>query len=114
MNKEQYENTLVLKSVIEDKIAKDEAEFVLNEWFQPCGTYGCVAGDTFLKMFNLKDIYSSDWNTFSDFSTNSDFKDRFGFSMIAGDLNVFGTRIDGTLEERLDYINFKLSFYKEA
>lgn len=50
MNKEQYENTLVLKSVIEDKIAKNEPPELLNKYFQPCGTYGCILGDTFLRL----------------------------------------------------------------
>lgn len=43
MNKEQYENSMLLRQVILDKIAKNEPEEVLDQWSSPCGTFGCVS-----------------------------------------------------------------------
>lgn len=46
MDKQQLENTHNLPAIIDAKIAENEPSEVLDDWVQPCGTYGCVLGDS--------------------------------------------------------------------
>ena len=122
MNNEQKQNTLILKKVLEDKIAKKEDPLILDSWIQPCGTFGCVAGDTYISIFGMdsgsKYFLSDLMFNISSMATN--YFEVFGidrFFIYQDDLDpeyiqqldVFGTSVSGTLQQRLDYVNEQLA-----
>lgn len=126
MNKEQYENTLLLKQVLNDKIYNNEPLYVLDSFFQPCRTFGCVAGDFFIKkhgpftvstveIFGLFRDQVLD-NAFTTLISDEGFKLTFGFSQVISlspFKSVFGESMSGTLQERLDYVNKQIELYEE-
>ena len=127
MNEQQRYNTeTYLVPVLEAKIAKNEPEWVLDTFLQPCGTYGCVAGDVAIKM-NRDGVtlvgkpHGGTWTLgiYSDLEiytrTLSDcFSQTFGFTESFSDLGeVFGHSCWGTLQQRLDYVNSQLEKHNE-
>ena len=124
MNKEQIGNTKLLIEVLQDKIAKNEPAEVLNKWFQPCGTYGCVAGDYFLRRYNLTSVKLFNRRGLKDkklavlfLQIQLQFFDHFGFYCNSSPfedphIDVFGPASNGTLQERLDHVTKQLEALK--
>ena len=121
MNQTQYENSMLLRQVILDKISKNEPEEVLDHWSSPCGTYGCVAGDFVIKsQYEGYDIDDPNRDDLSIASNRLDdkFHSYFGFSedfySSLDELGepeckyVFGCRYSGTLQERLEYVESQI------
>ncbi len=127
MNDQQYEATLKIKQAIQEKIDKNERIQVLDSWSQSCGTYGCVGGDTAI----LLGLYNPNTPKFFGAAASREllndicetmnelFEEIFGFSDIApsrylnefkidGILEVTGASFAGTLQERLDYVNYMI------
>ena len=135
MNEEQKKNTEILIQVLEEKIKKNEPEEILDSWFQPCGTHGCVAGHYVLERTGYKKVtlkggtymvspkdpsydlmkeiihgFESHFGFSEYFYTdNSQTYEDFLFSNHSV-LNVIGPSYSGTLQERLTYVKKK---YKE-
>ena len=103
---------MIVRDVIEAKKAKNEPPSVLNSWVQPCGTYGCVGGDTFIAMYPE---YTGDYDGIG-YGANRlslNFEHIFGFSPWFNDdgklSHVFGASDDATLQQRLDYVESQLA-----
>ena len=128
MNKQQRYNTeTYLVPVIEDKIAKNEPEWVLDSLLQPCETHGCVAGDVGLKMFydhadlGALELRPLDVHHLTPINMTvrtifGNFEQLFGFTEDFNDLefDVFGCSESGTLQQRLDYVNSQLDKHNET
>ena len=120
LTKEQRVNGKILRAVFKDKIAKNEYPSVLDFYFQPCGTYGCVAGDTYIAMGLMPNgAEMSNCGLFLDDDLDdnfldwvNDFENIFGFSEEFEDCgnfcSVFGDSFSGTLEQRLAYVDRQL------
>jgi hypothetical protein len=128
MNTEQRRNTKILIQVLEDMIEENLGERVLDSWLQPCGSHGCVAGNTALKLgvlgvFRTEEGGSKEQDAVEVFA--NDFYNHFGFlsgvnevDAVDADeylqgllqLDVFGVSGQGTLQERLDYVTTQLEY----
>ena len=129
MNEQQRHNTeTYLVPVLEAKIAKNEPEWVLDSYLQPCGTYGCVGGDVAIRM-HRDDVdivgkpYGGSWTheIYSDleiytWALSDCFEQTFGFTALfeSGIGDVFGVSCQGTLQERLGYVNLQLEKHNET
>ena len=115
MNKSQYENTKIIEKVLINKIAKNEPEHILDSWVQPCGTHGCVAGDSAIEMLNVNLATPTMIEGFCQ-TLNDNFYNFFGFNSVtrikSRRLDVFGSSGEGTLQERLDYVQTQLKQYE--
>ena len=122
MNEQQRHNTeTYLVPVLEAKIAKNEPEEVLNSFLQPCETHGCVAGDVGIKMFydhvdlGALDLSSYDPCRFTPIdiavrTVYAHFEELIGFTEYFNydEFDIFGSSENGTLQDRLDYVNSRL------
>ena len=121
LTKQQRSNAEILRDVINAKIAKNENPDILDFHFQPCGTYGCVAGDTYISMGLMpKGAEMSSCGLFLDDDLDdnfldwvNDFENIFGFEECfkdCGDFcSVFVDSYSGTLKQRLTYVKSQLS-----
>lgn len=127
MNKKQYENSLVLLSVLEEWRDSNRHVTQLDRWLQPCGTMGCVGGDTYLKLAKGMDIKPTSvdvgqwFNNFQRvFGFSSKFNVRYGFILptwlpsyiTSYCYNVFGQACQGSIEIRIKYVKKQLKKYK--
>lgn len=122
MNDEQRHYTeTYLVQVLEDKIAKNEPEWVLDSYLQPCETYGCVAGDAAIRMqgdgVEIPNLFGGPWFDIKNselevysWSLSDCFDEIFGFTKFFndGESSVFGESFQGSLQHRLDYVNSQL------
>ena len=117
MTPQQREKAMIMHSAIKAKIDKNEPLCVLNSWVQPCGTYGCVGGDTFIAM-NSDFVGDIDAIAYGSESLAFNFEDTFGFSgrfeVDGRTFHVFGARDSGTLQQRLDYVESQLDLNKHG
>lgn len=113
MNNTQKVRAEILLEVIKRKIDNNHPEEYLNNYFQPCGTVGCVAGDFMLEYFK-----SNDWPKiiYENFPRSGGFERFFGFPECGyyeydestNYIEVFGSSGFGTLKQRYDYVKFHI------
>ena len=106
-----------MHGAIKAKIDKNEPAHVLDTWCQPCGTYGCIGGDTFIAIYPE---YIGDYDAIG-YGANRlslNFEHIFGFSSQfeaeGNTCDVFGDSDAGTLQQRLDYVESQLALNKHG
>ena len=112
MTPQQREKAIIIRDDIKAKIDKDEPAHPLNSWCQPCGNYGCVAGDTVIAMYP-ECSGDCDAVMYGANRLSSNFEHHFGFepTFFVGNklCGAFSSEDYGTLQQRLDYVESQLA-----
>ena len=133
MTPKQIENTKILIEVLKEKVNRNDPAMLLDTYFQPCGTKGCVLGDYLLKRYKRKKIRVDLEDKYNEPDVRdtvfkhldrilSNFKEEFGFYRYFDnsfvpledgteyflDNNVIGDSMRGSYKKRLEYVENQL------